>query len=49
VIDPVAKRIGVHRRTSDGRMPPVADLSEADTLATPLLPGFSLPLREYFR
>jgi Uma2 family endonuclease len=49
VIDGEMNRIAIHRRASDGRMPQVADLSESDTLTTPLLPGFSLPLQEYFR
>jgi Uma2 family endonuclease len=51
VIDPDASRIGVHRRTDKARLIFALDLSAAasDTLTTPLLPGFVLPLADYFR
>jgi Uma2 family endonuclease len=49
IVNPIGNRVAVHRRASDGRMPQVEDLGEADTLTTPLLPGFALGLSEYFR
>ena len=48
VVDPIENRLLVHRRRDDGRLDQAADLAGDDTLTTPLLPGFSLVLREYF-
>jgi Uma2 family endonuclease len=48
IVDPVANRIAIHRR-ADGGLLQAADLSDADTLTTPLLPLFALDLAEFFR
>jgi len=50
LIDPELDVIKVFRRTADGALPRVAELSreEEDTLQTPLLPGFSLSLIAFF-
>lgn len=51
MIDPSANRIAIHRSNADGRLALALDLSAAagDKLKTPLLPGFSLALADYFR
>ena len=51
MVDPSANRIGIHRPNDEGRLMLSADLGAAagDTLTTPLLPGFSLALADYFR
>lgn len=51
VVDPSVNRIGIHRRNEQGGLALALDLrAEAgDTLTTPLLPGFSLSLTDYFR
>jgi Uma2 family endonuclease len=50
VVDPRGDAITVHRRSGDRFDKPVVfRASEAQTLETPLLPGFSLPLTPYFR
>lgn len=50
MIDPDANTIIVFRRTAEGGFPMVATLhaGTADTLTTPLLPGFALELSHYF-
>ncbi|MDO8678363.1 MAG: Uma2 family endonuclease [Acidobacteriota bacterium] len=49
IVDPKG-RVSVYRRT-DGRLALTSELSPDlhDTLTTPLLPGFVLPLADYFR
>jgi Uma2 family endonuclease len=51
LVDPELDLVKVFRRADDGSFPRVAELtSEAgDTLATPLLPAFTLPLATLFR
>ena len=51
VVDPTGNRIDVHRPNDEGRLVSITKLYAAagDTLTTPLLPGFSLPLGDYFR
>ena len=51
LVDPELDLVKVFRRASDGSFPRVAELSAetADTLATPLLPAFSLALAAFFR
>jgi len=51
LVDPELDLVKVFRRAADGSFPRVAELtSEAgDTLATPLLPAFTLPLVAFFR
>lgn len=51
LVDPAAKTITVHRRAIDGSFPPMKVLKAepTDTLDTPLLPGWSLPLARLFR
>lgn len=51
LVDPAAKAVTIHRRASDGSFPPIAILTAnaTDTLDTPLLPGWSLPLTRLFR
>jgi Uma2 family endonuclease len=50
LVDPELDLIKVFRRSADGRLPRIAELSaeERDTLTTPLLPGFSLRLDALF-
>jgi Uma2 family endonuclease len=50
LVDPVLDRLRILRRESGGFAPAI-DLSAAagEALTTPLLPGFSLPLRDIFR
>jgi Uma2 family endonuclease len=50
VVDPDIDTIKVYRRAADGTFPRVAELAAADddVLQTPLLPGFSVKLRELF-
>ena len=50
VVDPDIDAIKVYRRAADGSFPRVAELAAAadDVLSTPLLPGFSMGLRELF-
>jgi len=50
IIDPDANTITVFRRTPEGEFPVVATLhATADSLTTPMLPGFALDLTHYFR
>jgi Uma2 family endonuclease len=51
LVDPELDLIKVFRRAEDGALPRVAELASqaGDTLTTPLLPGFALPLAHYFR
>ena len=51
LVDPELDIVKVFRRGSDGTFPRVAELSSdaVDTLKTPLLPGFTLPLVRLFR
>jgi len=50
IVDPEVDAIKVYRRAADGTFPRVAELAAADDdrLQTPLLPGFSMTLRELF-
>jgi Uma2 family endonuclease len=50
-VDPDAKTIVVDRRTVDGSLERVSELSaqSADVLDTPLIPGFSVGLQRLFR
>jgi Uma2 family endonuclease len=48
LVDPVAERIAIYRRR-DASLQLVATLSAADTLTSPLLPGFSVSLGKLFR
>jgi len=50
IVDPEVDAIKVYRRAADGTFPRVAELAAADgdALQTPLLPGFSIALRELF-
>jgi Uma2 family endonuclease len=47
LVDPDDNTIRVFRRTAAGELPPVADLGVDDTLTTPLLPDFALPLADF--
>jgi Uma2 family endonuclease len=51
MVDPKASSIGVFRRGGTGDFPltTTRHASAGDTLSTPLLPGFSLALADYFR
>jgi len=51
LIDPELDLVKVFRRDATGAFPRVAELAKdtGDTLTTPLLPAFSLPLDSYFR
>jgi Uma2 family endonuclease len=50
LVDPKSCRVSICRRAGDGSFPTVADLSleAGETLTTPLLPGFALPMAELF-
>ena len=50
LVEPKARDITVYRRQPDGGFPKLAQLSAGDetTLATPLLPGFTLSLAKLF-
>lgn len=49
VVDPELDAIRIHRRVDDA-FPRVAELTAdaGDTLTTPLLPGFAMPLADVF-
>lgn len=49
MVDPDRNRVAVHRRAADGSFPLVTTLDANETLTTPLLPGWSLPLGQLFR
>jgi len=51
IVDPDREAIHVHRRDAGGALRHVADLARgaADTLTTPLLPGFACALHSLFR
>lgn len=51
LVDPELNAVSVYRRDTDGSFPLIASLSLAgqDTLATPLLPGWSVELERLFR
>jgi Uma2 family endonuclease len=50
MVDPKSRRVSICRRADDGTFPLVDTLTLAwdGALATPLLPGWSLPLRDLF-
>ena len=50
VVDPKADDLTIYRRTPDGRLSKASQLaaSDATTLSTPLLPGFTLSLAKLF-
>lgn len=50
IVDPELDLIKLYRRSEDGALPRVAELTaeHQDQLATPLLPGWSLSLPEFF-
>jgi Uma2 family endonuclease len=50
VVDPKIEDVVVYRRDAGGRLAPAGSLKAADglVLATPLLPGFELPLAKLF-
>lgn len=51
LVDPEQDVVTIHRRATDGSFPQTADLAATalDTLDTPLLPGWALPLARLFR
>lgn len=51
IVDPEQNVVTIHRRSSDGSFPQAAQLAAAtlDTLDSPLLPGWSLPIARLFR
>ena len=50
LVDPELDLVKVHRRSSDGSFPRVAELTRegGDVLDTPVLPGFALALANLF-
>jgi Uma2 family endonuclease len=50
-VDPEANSVALYQRAADGTMPLTATLEarNAETLTTPLLPGWALPLEKLFR
>jgi Uma2 family endonuclease len=51
IVDPDRNSVAVYRRGDDGSFPRVItlDAKDAETLTTPLLPGWELPLERLFR
>ena len=51
IVDPDRNSVAVHRRADDGSFPLATTLEAkaVDTLTTPLLPGWELPLLRLFR
>ena len=51
IVDPELDLVKLYRRAPDGSFPRLAEWTAdaGDTLTTPLLPGFGVPLRELFR
>ncbi len=51
IVDPEGDTVGVYRRATDGTRPLAATLEakNAETLTTPLLPGWELTLERFFR
>lgn len=51
IVDPDRNNVAVYRRSDDGSFPPATtlDAKDAETLTTPLLPGWELPLGHFFR
>ena len=50
IVDPKGNTVTIYRRSSDGSLGDVQSLpEEANTITTPLLPGFSLALDKLFR
>jgi len=49
-VDPEANSVALYQRAADGTMPLTATLEarNAETLTTPLLPGWALPLEKFF-
>lgn len=48
MVDPDHNQVTVYRRVEDGSFPMAATLDASETLATPLLPGWSLSLAKLF-
>jgi Uma2 family endonuclease len=49
IVDRYLKTVEVYRRTASADLALVATLNEHDTLTSPLLPGFALPVAQIFR
>lgn len=51
IVDPERNSVAVYRRGDDGSFPLATTLSakDAETLTTPLLPGWELQLERWFR
>ncbi len=49
IIDRFTKTIAVHRRTAAVALELAATLTDQDTLTSPLLPGFALPVAQLFQ
>ena len=48
IVDPLLETLEVYRMSSDGSLAHRATLAAGDTLATPLLSGLDISLREVF-
>jgi Uma2 family endonuclease len=51
LVDPELDLVKIYRRAADGSLPRAAELTAdaGETLSTPLLPGFAVPLADLFR
>ena len=49
LVDPELDRVKVFRRAADGSLSQASELAAGDSLTTPLLPGFDVPLADLFR
>ena len=49
IIDRFTHTIAVHRRTTEAALELAATLTDQDTLTSPLLPGFALPVAQLFQ
>ena len=49
IIDRFTRTIAVHRRTAAAALELAATLTDRDTLTSPLLPGFALPVAQLFQ
>jgi Uma2 family endonuclease len=49
IIDRFTRSVAVYRRTAEATMVLAATLTDRDTLSSPLLPGFAMPVERLFR
>jgi Uma2 family endonuclease len=49
IVDRFTRTVAVYRRTTEAALDLAATLTDQDTLASPLLPGFALPVAQLFQ